>query len=392
MRARTARRAAPSAGQDARHRRAARSTSSAADGARSEPSLGLRAGTDDLREPLDVVLDEPDRAVEHGRGTAVVRLEVDARQAGQGFVGEAQEAANVGEAPAVDRLVVVADEEDPVVGRREQERQPELRPIEVLRLVDEQMPAARAPCREHCGVPPRAGGATERRGRRSRGRRAGESPPRTRRTLARRARPPGRPRSRAGSTSRSSLKRERIVSKRRRSAAVASGADGLDDLVAVEQRLDRLPGGPEHLEPERVEGPDADAPREILAQRIERHLDALPQLLRGALVERDGADRLGRRAFVDQPGDPRDQRRRLAGARRRDAQDRAGRRRRGAALVDLELGEPFGNGRVLGHGGSVANFARRQPRQRHWCRGEIAPRYVQLGVNGWGKGRYLGDP
>ena len=62
---------------------------------------------------------------------------------------EAKHAADVGEPPAVDALVVVADEEDAVRGRREQQGEPELCPVDVLDLVDEQLAAAPAPaCQE----------------------------------------------------------------------------------------------------------------------------------------------------------------------------------------------------------------------------------------------------
>ncbi|HEY5183068.1 MAG TPA: hypothetical protein VIJ07_25440, partial [Dermatophilaceae bacterium] len=55
---------------------------------------------------------------------------------------------HVGQPPAVNGLVVVADEEDPVVGRGEQERHAELARVHVLDLVDEQVRASRSPARE----------------------------------------------------------------------------------------------------------------------------------------------------------------------------------------------------------------------------------------------------
>ena len=114
-------------------------------GREDQRALRVRSGADDLREPLPVVLDQPDRAFQHRGRAAVVRLEVHAAEARQRLVREAQQAPDVGQPPAVDRLVVVADEEDAVGRRGEQQRKPELRPIEVLGLVDEQVRAPVAP-------------------------------------------------------------------------------------------------------------------------------------------------------------------------------------------------------------------------------------------------------
>ena len=72
-----------------------------------------RARSDPLREPAVVVLDESDRAFHHGPRTPVVHLEVHASKLGQAVV-EGQDPPDVGQPPAVDGLVVVADEEDPV--------------------------------------------------------------------------------------------------------------------------------------------------------------------------------------------------------------------------------------------------------------------------------------
>ena len=74
----------------------------------------------------------------------MVHLQVDAPEARERRV-QREDATHVGQPPAVDRLVVVTHEEDPVGRRREQERQPQLRAVDVLDLVDEQMAAAVAP-------------------------------------------------------------------------------------------------------------------------------------------------------------------------------------------------------------------------------------------------------
>ena len=153
------------------------------------------------------------------------------------------------------------------------------------------------------------------------------------------------------------MNRERIVSNAPALGVGQVRADRAQDLVPVEQRLDRLARRPKDLEAEGVERPDPDARRQVRAERRQRGLDPLPELLGGAPVERDRADRLGRGALVDQPRDPGDERRRLAGSRGRDAQHRPGRRRRGASLVDLEPREALDDRRMLGHVAECARIA-----------------------------------
>ncbi len=102
-----------------------------------------------------VRLDQAHGALHDRCRAAVVDLEVDAPEARQ-RVAQLEDASHVGEPPAVDRLVVVTDQEHPVGGCGQQERQPQLRPIHVLDLVDQQVPAAAAPAREErrIGVEP----------------------------------------------------------------------------------------------------------------------------------------------------------------------------------------------------------------------------------------------
>ena len=83
-----------------------------------------RAGSDRLGEPLAIVLDEADRPVDHrsaGSGSSS-RDRRDAARAAPHRRGE-QDPPDVGQPPTVDRLVVVADEEDPVRRRGEEQRQ-----------------------------------------------------------------------------------------------------------------------------------------------------------------------------------------------------------------------------------------------------------------------------
>ena len=90
------------------------------------------------------MLDQPDGPLDDRRRAAVVHLEIDSSQARQRR-SERQHAADIGQAPAVDRLVVVTDEEDPVRRRGEQQRKTELRAVDVLDLVDEQVGAPSPP-------------------------------------------------------------------------------------------------------------------------------------------------------------------------------------------------------------------------------------------------------
>ena len=97
------------------------------------------------------MLDQPDRPLHDRRRAAVVDLEVDPDEAGQDRV-QAQHPADVGQPPAVDRLVVVADEQDPVRRLGEEQGEPELRPVDVLDLVDEEVGASASPAREQVRV------------------------------------------------------------------------------------------------------------------------------------------------------------------------------------------------------------------------------------------------
>ena len=128
-----------------------RTASSAASRREDDRPGAPRPGADRLGEPLAVVLDEPDRAPRRpSPGSGSSRRGRPA--AGPAARRRGQDAPDVGQPPAVDRLVVVADEEDPVRRRGEQQGQPELGPVEVLGLVDEQVRAALAPAREDAGV------------------------------------------------------------------------------------------------------------------------------------------------------------------------------------------------------------------------------------------------
>src|SRR3990172_5288748 len=67
--------------------------------------------SDPFREAFTVPFDQPNRADDDRARAAVVRHEVHSSEARQRGFGEPEQPSNVGESPAVDRLVVVTDEE-----------------------------------------------------------------------------------------------------------------------------------------------------------------------------------------------------------------------------------------------------------------------------------------
>ncbi len=163
-----------------------------------------------------------------------------------------------------------------------------------------------------------------------------------------RARPvpgPGRAPPASAVTRRSSLRRENARSSRPRSTRVMPGNRSRRTSSRPPAPSTATPASREDLPAERVERPHPDAPGRDTEWR-QRAIEAVDQLLGRPLVERHDAHGPRIRAAVHQPGDPRDQRRRLAGSRRRHAQHRARRRRGGRALVGGEPREARGDGRV----------------------------------------------
>ena len=140
----------PSSGQ-VRTARARRTVSSDASGARiSRPSA---AGPDAIRlaNRSPVVFHEPDRALHDRPRTAVVHLQVDPSKVRETVV-QGKDPPNVGEAPAVDGLVVIADQEDPVRRCGQEQRQVQLGAVHILDLVDQQLPTSAAPPGEEAGL------------------------------------------------------------------------------------------------------------------------------------------------------------------------------------------------------------------------------------------------
>ena len=267
----------------------------------------------------------------------MVHLKVDASQPGQDG-GETEHAADVGEPPAVDALVVVADEEDPIGGRRKQQGELELRPVDVLDLVDKQLAAARAPAgeerlvgRQHLDRPQDEVVEVEAAGR-------GDG------ALVFHERPSRGPGVRvlrdlvSGYAQLQLQPRDRGVEPHP-FGGVGTREDSTKDRVAIGERLHGRAGVAQDFAPKRMECPDGDASR-LDAERLQRRIQPFGHLLGGPLVEGDRADGVGRRAAVDQPRRPGHEGRRLARPGRRNTQDRARRRRGCGPLVRGEAREP----------------------------------------------------
>ena len=116
-----------------------------------EPAGGAGPRHDLLREPLGIAGDQADCTRDDRARAAVIGDEVDPPQARQ-RVGHRQDAPDIGQSPAVDRLVVVTDQEDAMGRRGQPEGQLELAPIDILDLVHEQVAADRPPLLESGGV------------------------------------------------------------------------------------------------------------------------------------------------------------------------------------------------------------------------------------------------
>ena len=111
----------------------------------------LVLGAQRLAEPALVVGDEMRGGGEDVAGRAVVALQPHHGRAGK-IVLEAQDVVDLGAAPAIDRLVVVADAGD-VCGALREQPQPEiLRDVGVLVFVDEDVAEALLICAQHVRV------------------------------------------------------------------------------------------------------------------------------------------------------------------------------------------------------------------------------------------------
>ena len=104
-----------------------------------------------LAHALRVRADHDVGQLENLRRRAIVLLEAHDRGVGKVLV-EVEDVPNVGAAPAVDRLIVVADDAHVAVAAAEQLDQLVLRAIRVLILVDEDVPKALTILRELVGM------------------------------------------------------------------------------------------------------------------------------------------------------------------------------------------------------------------------------------------------
>ncbi len=109
------------------------------------------AGPERLAEAAAIVRDDPGRGSEDLRRRAVILLQPHDQRARE-IALEPQDVADLGAAPAVDRLVVVADAAQIAVMLRQQPQPQILRDIGVLVLVDQQIAKAPLIGREDLGV------------------------------------------------------------------------------------------------------------------------------------------------------------------------------------------------------------------------------------------------
>ena len=110
-----------------------------------------RVGEERLAEPAFVVGDQARGGGEDVAGRAVVPLQPDHGRAGK-IALEAQDVVDLRAAPAVDRLVVVADAADVLVPLREQPQPEILRDVGVLVFVDQHVAEAALEIGEHVGL------------------------------------------------------------------------------------------------------------------------------------------------------------------------------------------------------------------------------------------------
>jgi hypothetical protein len=302
-------------------------------------------------------------AIHDGVRTTSVGDEIHPTEARQGR-REPQDPPDIRQPPCVDGLVIVPDQEAVVRRGGEQLGQGELGPVEVLRLVDEEdLRACLPPCPQPVICLERAKRpgdevvevqATQ----------AGElglvghEGPQHHQPLGVSSRGCRGMETRQLGPSQRHVHpgveletREGVVESAQRGRWDGLTRQAADDGRALEEWLHGQAGVPEDLAAEGMEGSDPDSAR-TGGERLDRFVEACPQLIRGAAVERQGAHRLGWRASVDAPGDPCHERRRLAAAGGRDAQDRARWRGRCGVLVRGETCEPGRDRRV--HRSSLA--------------------------------------
>ena len=296
------------------------------------------SGIDALHEPLRDVLHQPGCSSHDLRRAAVVGGQVDPSQAGQ-TRREIEDPPDVGQPPGVDRLVIVAHQEDVPRLAGEQQCQLQLGPVEVLRLVDEEHLGPPTPCREDGRV-----GAQD-------PERAGHQVIEVEHRLRGQCRPicsvgcMDMHLVRGGPRSGSSVSRVN-ASSRMRIVAAGSGPPASRSTSAPlsASRVTSTPAS------RRIRRPRAWNVR--TCTRAMRHalwfqgpVEPFPQLFRGAPIERHGAHRRRVGAGRDAPADPGHQRRGLAAAGRSDAQHRTRWRHRSRALVRCETLQPLTDGR-----------------------------------------------
>ncbi len=100
---------------------------------------------------LAIVDDHGVRGLQDGLGRAVVLLQLEDARGGKVAL-ELQDVADVGPAPSVDRLILVADHADVVLAGGQRAQQQVLHPVGVLIFVHQQVVKPRAPSLQHVGM------------------------------------------------------------------------------------------------------------------------------------------------------------------------------------------------------------------------------------------------
>ena len=235
--------------------------------------------------------------------------------------GETEDPTDVGQAPAVDRLIVVADEEDPVRRRCQRERKLELHLVDILDFVDQKVGAVTAPAREQEVVRPKRAHCADHQ-------------------VVEVERPDPRKRLLVGD------KGSGNGSRQIDSSYLSRGNPEVDLEPGDPLSSSAQPAGPalgssparvsQDLEAEGVEGPD---PKCAIAQAEWSQClgQPLAQLGRRPPIECNRGNRPRINADRDQPCNPGDQGRRLAAAGRGDAQDRPEARGGSGALIGRKI-------------------------------------------------------
>ena len=298
---------------------------------------GLRGApgrrVDPLLEALGIDGDQAPRSSDNRGRASIVGGELHP-SCGRVELGEPEDAPHVGQAPGVDRLVVIAHHEQVLLGLGQDPDEPQLGGVDVLELVDRQVAEARLPAATKGGISAEqvdrthdqvvevecaAGGQqVVEEGKRRDGFRGWCSPLDL---------PGGEERVQRGS-----IRDRNLV---RRAAGEHASPSGAQQWQPVGQQVDRVAGVEEDLARESMQRAHLHAAG-CGQERTEAGGDACAQLAGRLAIEGDHRDPVGRHATGQQHPEPGDERGRLAAAGRRDDLRRPIGQGRGGPLFRVE--------------------------------------------------------